>query len=78
MTTGATTFALASLAAFTVGCASPEAARTRGGGAGADVGNRHETVIFHDGAQVYYRTPCVTKVECKGPPAVFGKTWKPG
>jgi hypothetical protein len=73
--------ALAPLAAVTMlatGCSSPEASRTRGGGPGADIGNRRETVIFHDGAQRYHRTPCVTKVECKGPPAVFGKTWKPG
>jgi hypothetical protein len=51
--------------------------RTRGGGPGADIGNRRATVVFHQGAVMYYHTPCATKVECKGPPAVFGKTWKP-
>jgi hypothetical protein len=60
-----------------VGCESPESRRVRGGGPGADVGNRRATVIFHQGAVVYYKTPCATKVECKGPPAVFGKTWTP-
>ncbi|HET6578196.1 MAG TPA: hypothetical protein VFG66_07735 [Gemmatimonadales bacterium] len=54
-------------------CASPEAARTRGGGPGADVGNRTPTVEMHAGAQPYHQTPCVTEpVECTGPPAVFG------
>ena len=56
-------------------CASPEAARTRGGGPGADVGNRTPTVEIHAGAQPYHGTPCVTEpVECTGPPPVFGPT----
>jgi hypothetical protein len=66
---------LATLAA--AGCVSPEALRTRGDGPGADIGNRRATPVFHSGAVMYYKTPCVTTVECKGPPAVFGKTWKP-
>jgi hypothetical protein len=68
---------LAALGASTIGCVSPESVRTRGGGPGADIGNRRATVVFHQGAVMYYHTPCATKVECKGPPAVFGKTWKP-
>jgi hypothetical protein len=40
-----------------VGCASPEATRTRGGGAGGDVGNRREVVRMHEGSRPYYRTP---------------------
>ncbi len=56
-------------------CASPEAARTRGGGAGADVGNRGEPVEIHDGAEPYYKTPCAMEpVECTGPMPVFAPT----
>lgn len=55
------------------GCASPEAARTRGGGFGADVRNVAGPVIMHDGAEPYYRTHCVSEpVECSGPVPVFG------
>ncbi|HYC43926.1 MAG TPA: hypothetical protein VED01_00445 [Burkholderiales bacterium] len=43
--------------ALLVACDSPEAARTRGGGAGADVGNRAETVLMHEGSQPYAKTP---------------------
>jgi hypothetical protein len=54
-------------------CASPEAARTRGDGPGADVGNHRTPVEIHAGANPYHDTPCVTEpVECKGPPPVFG------
>lgn len=59
-------------------CASPESRRARGGGPGADPGNRGATVVFHDGATPYYQTPCVTKpVRCEGPWPVFGTTWRP-
>lgn len=59
-------------------CSSPEASRTRGGGAGADVGNWEQPVKLHAGAQPYYETPCVTEaVECTGPPTVFGATPPP-
>jgi len=44
---------LAALAA----CESPEAARTRGEGPGADVGNRGEAVLMHEGSRPYARTP---------------------
>lgn len=59
-------------------CSSPEAARTRGGGPGADVKNWGQPVEIHAGAQPYYQTPCVTDpVECNGPPPVFGPTPPP-
>lgn len=58
-------------------CASPEAVRTRGGGPGADVGNRREPAEFHAGAKPYYKSPCVTRVECNGPLPVFGPTPRP-
>lgn len=45
-----------------VGCASPEATRTRGGGPGADPGNRGATVRMHEGSQPYYETPHLTGI----------------
>ncbi len=58
--------ALALLGAVTA-CASPEAGRSRGGGPGADPGNHGAVVEVHDGAKIYYRTPCRTiKVKCSG------------
>ena len=42
---------------FIVGCTSPELTRTRGGGAGADVGNRRGIVRMHEGANPYEKTP---------------------
>lgn len=39
------------------GCESPEAARTRGGGPGADTGNRPATVRMHEGSRQYWETP---------------------
>lgn len=41
------------------GCASPEARRTRGGGPGADVGNRPEVVRMHLGSDPFWKTPDV-------------------
>jgi hypothetical protein len=41
------------------GCGSPETTRTRGGGPGADVGNRTSTVRIHEGAQPFDKTPKV-------------------
>jgi hypothetical protein len=66
--------ALVLLALGTVaGCHSPEAARVRGGGPGADVGNRTSIVEMHGGSRPYYETPCVTEpVKCTGPLPVFG------
>jgi len=38
-------------------CTSPETGRLRGGGPGADVGNRTEVVRMHEGADPFYKTP---------------------
>ena len=38
-------------------CASPEATRQRAGGPGADVGNRGENVVMHEGSHPYWHTP---------------------
>jgi hypothetical protein len=53
-------FLLALLAVGLIACDSPEARRTRGGGPGADPGNRGRIIEMHHGAQPYYKTPCVT------------------
>ena len=56
------------LTALLSACASPEAARTRGGGPGADPGNHGAVVQLHAGAKIYHKTPCRTvKVKCSGP-----------
>ena len=48
--------------------ASPEAARVRGGGLGADPGNHAAVLQMHAGNKMYYKTPCKTaKVKCSGP-----------
>ncbi len=39
------------------GCTSPEATRTRGGGPGADVGNRTQFLEMHEGSRPFYHTP---------------------
>jgi hypothetical protein len=55
------------------GCASPEATRVRGGGPGADLGNHDAVARLHQGAKMYYRTPCrMAKVKCSGPMPEFG------
>lgn len=54
-------------------CTSPEAVRERGGGAGADPGNRDVIVEIHQGAEPYHDTPCrMTDVECPEPVMPFG------
>jgi hypothetical protein len=41
-----------------VACGSPETSRSRGSGAGADVGNRDsKMVLMHEGADPYANTP---------------------
>jgi hypothetical protein len=56
------------LAAGLAACASPEAARARGGGAGADPGNHGTLIQMHAGDEIYYKTPCRTaRVKCSGP-----------
>jgi hypothetical protein len=60
---------LAALAA----CGSPEAGRARGGGPGADVGNRDPVVEMHEGSRMYYDTPCLMpEDECTGPAQASG------
>ena len=58
--------ALVLAAAGMSGCASPEASRTRGGGPGADVGNRTGTVRMHEGSEPYWRTP--ERIDTEHPP----------
>ena len=48
--------ALAAVAALSA-CDSPEATRTRGGGPGADTGNRGAVVFMYEGAKPYADTP---------------------
>jgi hypothetical protein len=40
-------------------CVSPEVKRSRGGGAGADVGNRSDSLHLHGGSLMFSRTPGV-------------------
>src|SRR5437879_9653235 len=45
------------IAGVALGCTSPESTRTRGGGAGADVGNHpRDAVQLHAGNKIYYGT----------------------
>lgn len=62
-------FAAITLMAFLLylaGCASPERTRTRGGGPGADVGNRAKFVQMHEGSKPFEKTPKV--ISAKHPP----------
>ena len=61
-------FRIALLVASTAltGCRSPEATRTRGGGPGADVGNRSQDVKMHEGSQPFWKTP--ERIEGQHPP----------
>ncbi|MGE5217950.1 MAG: hypothetical protein ACM3SP_13190 [Chloroflexota bacterium] len=61
-----TAFFLVVLSLSVVGCASPEARRTRGGGPGADVGNRATVVNMHEGSRPFYQTPDL--ISAKHPP----------
>ena len=51
--------AVAALAA----CTSPEAERIRGGGPGADVGNRGSPIVMHEGSVSYADSPKLIPVE---------------
>jgi len=58
---------LLAVAAAAAACDSPEASRTRGGGAGADVGNRPaDGVEMHGGSNQFWRTP--ERIPVDGPP----------
>jgi hypothetical protein len=48
------------------GCESPEAGRSRGSGAGADVGNRPPAVKMHEGSQPFWKTP--DRIDLAHPP----------
>jgi hypothetical protein len=62
LTLAALLIAFAALAA----CDSPETRRTRGGGSGADVGNRTKVVEMHQGSQPFWKTPDL--IPTKHPP----------
>ncbi len=49
-----------------IGCTSPEATRVRGGGPGADVGNRAKIVQMHEGSKPFEKTPTI--IPAKSPP----------
>ncbi|HYV70209.1 MAG TPA: hypothetical protein VE970_08880 [Pseudolabrys sp.] len=42
---------------YVAACKSPETTRTRGGGPGADVGNRDKLVQMHEGSRPFENTP---------------------
>ena len=51
---------------FFIGCTSPETTRSRGSGAGADVGNRTKksaTVRMHEGSDPYAKTPKIIRTQ---------------
>jgi hypothetical protein len=60
-----TPMALIALAAL-ASCESREAERTRGGGPGADVGNRAKVVEMHEGSLPFWHTPQI--IESKHAP----------
>jgi len=65
------------VAAAGLGCTSPEATRTRGGGPGADVGNHPRgPVELHAGARTYSGTP--TAGEGIGKHVLIGGTEQAG
>ena len=45
------------ISAVITGCTSPETTRSRGGGPGADLGNRGSIVRMHEGSRPYEDTP---------------------
>ena len=51
---------------YLTACASPEITRTRGGGPGADVGNRDKFVQMHEGSKPFDNTPKM--IPAKHPP----------
>lgn len=57
--------ALVVASAVVAGCGEvgPEAARERGGGPGADIGNRPAAVKMHAGSDPYWQTPDLIPVE---------------
>jgi hypothetical protein len=57
---------LLTLLVYLTACASPEMTRTRGGGPGADPGNRGKIVRLHEGARPFEKTPKL--IPTKHPP----------
>jgi hypothetical protein len=56
--------ALLTIIAVTVAaCTSPEANRSRGGGPGADMGNRSSIVRMHEGSRPFEQTPKIIGAE---------------
>jgi hypothetical protein len=51
------------LAALLAACSSPESTRVRGGGSGADTGNRGNPVVMHEGSKPYEKTPRLIPAE---------------
>ena len=53
------------LSAFTAlaACQSPETTRTRGGGPGADVGNRAKFLEMHGGSLPFWQTPQIIETK---------------
>jgi hypothetical protein len=57
---------LLAVSATVAGCDSPEAARTRGGGPGGDIGNRPQMVKMHEGSDPFWKTP--DRIDGRHPP----------
>jgi hypothetical protein len=57
---------VAALLLYLTACVSPETTRTRGGGPGADVGNRDKFVQMHEGSRPFESTPKL--IPAKHPP----------
>jgi hypothetical protein len=57
---------LVAISFYLAGCASPETARTRGGGSGADLGNRGKVVQMHEGSKPFEKTPKI--IPAQSPP----------
>ena len=55
------------VACAALGCDSPEAARSRGGGPGADQQNRPEVVLMHGGSQPFWETPVLIPGDAGAP-----------
>jgi len=63
-----TPITLVAFSLYLIGCASPETKRMRGGGPGADVGNRDKFVQMHEGSKPFEKTPKI--IPAQGPPLV--------
>lgn len=65
--------ALVGAAMALIGCVSPEAQRTRGGGPGADIRNRGPNVEMHAGSKMFHDVPCLLPSNaCTGPAPMSG------